>query len=69
LRQLSKNPGFTAVAVLTLAVGLAAVNTIFAVVETVLLRPARLSALGSDVCNFPEQRGSRFGLIGLSAST
>ena len=39
LRQLIKNPGFTAVAVLTLAVGLAAVNTIFAVVETVLLRP------------------------------
>jgi putative ABC transport system permease protein len=39
LRQLSKNPGFTAVAVLTLAIGLAAVNTIFAVVETVLVRP------------------------------
>ncbi len=39
LRQLLKNPGFTVVAVLTLAVGLAAVNTIFAVVETVLLRP------------------------------
>jgi putative ABC transport system permease protein len=38
-RQLLKNPGFTAVAVVTLALGLAAVNTIFAVVETVLLRP------------------------------
>jgi hypothetical protein len=39
LRRLKRSPGFTAVAMLTLALGLAAVNTIFAVVETVLLRP------------------------------
>jgi putative ABC transport system permease protein len=39
LRQLRRNPSFAVVAALTLALGLAAVSTIFAVVETILLRP------------------------------
>jgi putative ABC transport system permease protein len=59
-RQLRKNPSFTLVVVLILAIGIGAITSMYSVVNTVLLNPFPFPDADRLVRVFNDPRGRRF---------